>query len=191
MKTHFSVTPFVVFHAWSRGSCLPPFSAHAVFALAEKVMKENINTSLSLPVFVHQVHCWLAETSRYLVPTGFHQARVSAAEGWCALLLCISEYLSVFKPSCIPISLPALLLTSFSQTLARCIIMWDEILPNTEWVKSNIPQVRKYTYTQHYCSDIFCCCCDNILLWTCKEWNSVCMVELLICVWIWLNVATE
>uniref|UniRef100_A0A3B5Q131 Anaphase promoting complex subunit 1 n=1 Tax=Xiphophorus maculatus TaxID=8083 RepID=A0A3B5Q131_XIPMA len=28
-------------------------------------------------------------------------------------------------------------------TLARCIIMWDEILPNTEWVKSNIPQVRK------------------------------------------------
>lgn len=35
------------------------------------------------------------------------------------------------------------------QTLARCIIMWDEILPNTEWVKSNIPQVRKYTETQH------------------------------------------
>uniref|UniRef100_A0A672FSP0 Anaphase-promoting complex subunit 1 n=1 Tax=Salarias fasciatus TaxID=181472 RepID=A0A672FSP0_SALFA len=31
------------------------------------------------------------------------------------------------------------------RTLARCIIMWDEILPNTEWVKSNIPQVRKYT----------------------------------------------
>uniref|UniRef100_M4ARY5 Anaphase promoting complex subunit 1 n=1 Tax=Xiphophorus maculatus TaxID=8083 RepID=M4ARY5_XIPMA len=30
-------------------------------------------------------------------------------------------------------------------TLARCIIMWDEILPNTEWVKSNIPQVRKCT----------------------------------------------
>uniref|UniRef100_A0A7N8Y197 Anaphase-promoting complex subunit 1 n=1 Tax=Mastacembelus armatus TaxID=205130 RepID=A0A7N8Y197_9TELE len=29
------------------------------------------------------------------------------------------------------------------RTLARCIIMWDEILPNTEWVKSNIPQVRK------------------------------------------------
>uniref|UniRef100_A0A3Q3R8Z7 Uncharacterized protein n=1 Tax=Monopterus albus TaxID=43700 RepID=A0A3Q3R8Z7_MONAL len=28
------------------------------------------------------------------------------------------------------------------RTLARCIIMWDEILPNTEWVRSNIPQVR-------------------------------------------------
>uniref|UniRef100_A0A3B3C1J0 Anaphase-promoting complex subunit 1 n=1 Tax=Oryzias melastigma TaxID=30732 RepID=A0A3B3C1J0_ORYME len=27
------------------------------------------------------------------------------------------------------------------RTLARCIIMWDEILPNTEWVKSNIPQI--------------------------------------------------
>uniref|UniRef100_A0A671WPK9 Anaphase promoting complex subunit 1 n=1 Tax=Sparus aurata TaxID=8175 RepID=A0A671WPK9_SPAAU len=38
------------------------------------------------------------------------------------------------------------------RTLARCIIMWDEILPNTEWVKSNIPQVRKYTlvYTQSF-----------------------------------------
>uniref|UniRef100_A0A8C9YEK9 Anaphase-promoting complex subunit 1 n=1 Tax=Sander lucioperca TaxID=283035 RepID=A0A8C9YEK9_SANLU len=31
------------------------------------------------------------------------------------------------------------------RTLARCIIMWDEILPNTEWVKSNIPQVRNCT----------------------------------------------
>uniref|UniRef100_A0A3B3ZG24 Uncharacterized protein n=1 Tax=Periophthalmus magnuspinnatus TaxID=409849 RepID=A0A3B3ZG24_9GOBI len=30
------------------------------------------------------------------------------------------------------------------RTLARCIIMWDEILPNAEWVKSNIPQVRKH-----------------------------------------------
>uniref|UniRef100_A0A8C5E585 Anaphase-promoting complex subunit 1 n=1 Tax=Gouania willdenowi TaxID=441366 RepID=A0A8C5E585_GOUWI len=29
------------------------------------------------------------------------------------------------------------------RTLARCIIMWDDILPNTEWVDSNIPQVRK------------------------------------------------
>ncbi|XP_060896172.1 anaphase-promoting complex subunit 1 [Labrus mixtus] len=27
------------------------------------------------------------------------------------------------------------------RTLARCIIMWDEILPNAEWVKSNIPQI--------------------------------------------------
>uniref|UniRef100_A0A665T3E7 Anaphase-promoting complex subunit 1 n=1 Tax=Echeneis naucrates TaxID=173247 RepID=A0A665T3E7_ECHNA len=33
------------------------------------------------------------------------------------------------------------------RTLARCIIMWDEILPNTEWVKSNIPQVRNDIYT--------------------------------------------
>uniref|UniRef100_A0A3Q3B1W3 Anaphase promoting complex subunit 1 n=1 Tax=Kryptolebias marmoratus TaxID=37003 RepID=A0A3Q3B1W3_KRYMA len=30
------------------------------------------------------------------------------------------------------------------RTLARCIIMWDEILPNTEWVKSNIPQVTDH-----------------------------------------------
>lgn len=29
------------------------------------------------------------------------------------------------------------------RTLARCIIMWDEILPNTEWVKSNIPQIMR------------------------------------------------
>uniref|UniRef100_A0A3B3UEI2 Anaphase-promoting complex subunit 1 n=1 Tax=Poecilia latipinna TaxID=48699 RepID=A0A3B3UEI2_9TELE len=35
--------------------------------------------------------------------------------------------------------------TCVTSTLARCIIMWDEILPNTEWVKSNIPQVRKCT----------------------------------------------
>uniref|UniRef100_A0A3P9N0J1 Anaphase-promoting complex subunit 1 n=1 Tax=Poecilia reticulata TaxID=8081 RepID=A0A3P9N0J1_POERE len=35
--------------------------------------------------------------------------------------------------------------TCVTPTLARCIIMWDEILPNTEWVKSNIPQVRKCT----------------------------------------------
>ncbi|CAL1577909.1 unnamed protein product [Knipowitschia caucasica] len=31
------------------------------------------------------------------------------------------------------------------RTLARCIIMWDEILPNTDWVKSNIPQIMKGT----------------------------------------------
>ncbi|KAM4592171.1 anaphase-promoting complex subunit 1 isoform 1-T1 [Odontesthes bonariensis] len=29
------------------------------------------------------------------------------------------------------------------RTLARCIIMWDEILPNTEWVESNIPQIMR------------------------------------------------
>uniref|UniRef100_A0A3Q2CTV5 Anaphase-promoting complex subunit 1 n=1 Tax=Cyprinodon variegatus TaxID=28743 RepID=A0A3Q2CTV5_CYPVA len=29
------------------------------------------------------------------------------------------------------------------RTLARCIIMWDDILPNTEWVKSNIPQIMR------------------------------------------------
>ncbi|MEQ2262531.1 Anaphase-promoting complex subunit 1, partial [Xenotaenia resolanae] len=29
------------------------------------------------------------------------------------------------------------------RTLARCVIMWDEILPNTEWVKSNIPQIMR------------------------------------------------
>ncbi|KAF3708026.1 Anaphase-promoting complex subunit 1 [Channa argus] len=29
------------------------------------------------------------------------------------------------------------------RTLARCLIMWDEILPNTEWVKSNIPQIMR------------------------------------------------
>uniref|UniRef100_A0A673WA52 Anaphase promoting complex subunit 1 n=1 Tax=Salmo trutta TaxID=8032 RepID=A0A673WA52_SALTR len=27
------------------------------------------------------------------------------------------------------------------RTLARCIIMWDEILPNSEWVSSNVPQI--------------------------------------------------
>ncbi|XP_041922218.1 anaphase-promoting complex subunit 1 isoform X2 [Alosa sapidissima] len=27
------------------------------------------------------------------------------------------------------------------RTLARCIIMWDEILPNAEWVGSNVPQI--------------------------------------------------
>ncbi|XP_066534503.1 anaphase-promoting complex subunit 1 isoform X2 [Hoplias malabaricus] len=27
------------------------------------------------------------------------------------------------------------------RTLARCIIMWDEILPNEEWVTSNVPQI--------------------------------------------------
>uniref|UniRef100_A0A8B9HKE8 Anaphase-promoting complex subunit 1 n=1 Tax=Astyanax mexicanus TaxID=7994 RepID=A0A8B9HKE8_ASTMX len=27
------------------------------------------------------------------------------------------------------------------RTLARCIIMWDEILPNDEWVTSNVPQI--------------------------------------------------
>ncbi|KAM3862835.1 anaphase-promoting complex subunit 1 [Diretmus argenteus] len=27
------------------------------------------------------------------------------------------------------------------RTLARCIIMWDEILPNAEWVSSNVPQI--------------------------------------------------
>uniref|UniRef100_A0A673CEI6 Anaphase-promoting complex subunit 1 n=1 Tax=Sphaeramia orbicularis TaxID=375764 RepID=A0A673CEI6_9TELE len=32
------------------------------------------------------------------------------------------------------------------RTLARCIIMWDEILPNTEWVKSNIPQIMRGTF---------------------------------------------
>ncbi|KAJ0067016.1 hypothetical protein NL108_006265, partial [Boleophthalmus pectinirostris] len=31
------------------------------------------------------------------------------------------------------------------RTLARCIIMWDEILPNAEWVKSNIPQIMRGT----------------------------------------------
>uniref|UniRef100_A0A8C5E6Z6 Anaphase-promoting complex subunit 1 n=1 Tax=Gouania willdenowi TaxID=441366 RepID=A0A8C5E6Z6_GOUWI len=29
------------------------------------------------------------------------------------------------------------------RTLARCIIMWDDILPNTEWVDSNIPQIMR------------------------------------------------
>lgn len=33
--------------------------------------------------------------------------------------------------------------------------MWDEILPNTEWVKSNIPQVRKYVHTHVFCSSSF------------------------------------
>ncbi|KAM9365814.1 anaphase-promoting complex subunit 1 isoform 2-T3 [Pholidichthys leucotaenia] len=32
------------------------------------------------------------------------------------------------------------------RTLARCIIMWDEILPNSEWVKSNIPQIMRGTF---------------------------------------------
>ncbi|XP_068597126.1 anaphase-promoting complex subunit 1 [Brachionichthys hirsutus] len=32
------------------------------------------------------------------------------------------------------------------RTLARCIIMWDEILPNPEWVKSNIPQIMRGTF---------------------------------------------
>uniref|UniRef100_UPI0037E7A35D anaphase-promoting complex subunit 1 n=1 Tax=Semicossyphus pulcher TaxID=241346 RepID=UPI0037E7A35D len=32
------------------------------------------------------------------------------------------------------------------RTLARCIIMWDEILPNTEWVKSNIPQIMRGSF---------------------------------------------
>uniref|UniRef100_A0A3Q0RVK0 Anaphase-promoting complex subunit 1 n=1 Tax=Amphilophus citrinellus TaxID=61819 RepID=A0A3Q0RVK0_AMPCI len=32
------------------------------------------------------------------------------------------------------------------RTLARCIIMWDEILPNTNWVKSNIPQIMRGTF---------------------------------------------
>ncbi|XP_026795079.3 anaphase-promoting complex subunit 1 isoform X1 [Pangasianodon hypophthalmus] len=27
------------------------------------------------------------------------------------------------------------------RTLARCLIMWDEILPNEEWVTSNVPQI--------------------------------------------------
>ncbi|XP_031434697.1 anaphase-promoting complex subunit 1 isoform X2 [Clupea harengus] len=27
------------------------------------------------------------------------------------------------------------------RTLARCIIMWDEILPNAEWISSNVPQI--------------------------------------------------
>ncbi|TSN48450.1 Anaphase-promoting complex subunit 1 [Bagarius yarrelli] len=27
------------------------------------------------------------------------------------------------------------------KTLARCLIMWDEILPNEEWVTSNVPQI--------------------------------------------------
>ncbi|XP_076016530.1 anaphase-promoting complex subunit 1 isoform X2 [Genypterus blacodes] len=29
------------------------------------------------------------------------------------------------------------------RTLARCIIMWDDILPSTEWVKSNVPQIMR------------------------------------------------
>uniref|UniRef100_A0A4W4HBL4 Anaphase-promoting complex subunit 1 n=1 Tax=Electrophorus electricus TaxID=8005 RepID=A0A4W4HBL4_ELEEL len=29
------------------------------------------------------------------------------------------------------------------RTLARCIIMWDEILPNQEWLTSNVPQIIK------------------------------------------------
>uniref|UniRef100_A0A3B3XXL5 Anaphase-promoting complex subunit 1 n=1 Tax=Poecilia mexicana TaxID=48701 RepID=A0A3B3XXL5_9TELE len=40
--------------------------------------------------------------------------------------------------------------TCVTPTLARCIIMWDEILPNTEWVKSNIPQVRK-SFLKMFC----------------------------------------
>uniref|UniRef100_A0A3Q3W0X4 Anaphase-promoting complex subunit 1 n=1 Tax=Mola mola TaxID=94237 RepID=A0A3Q3W0X4_MOLML len=32
------------------------------------------------------------------------------------------------------------------RTLARCIIMWDEILPNTEWVKSNIPKIMRGSF---------------------------------------------
>ncbi|XP_054654988.1 anaphase-promoting complex subunit 1 isoform X1 [Dunckerocampus dactyliophorus] len=31
------------------------------------------------------------------------------------------------------------------RTLARCIIMWDDILPNTEWVKSNVPKIIRDT----------------------------------------------
>ncbi|XP_048864523.1 anaphase-promoting complex subunit 1 isoform X2 [Brienomyrus brachyistius] len=27
------------------------------------------------------------------------------------------------------------------RTLARCLIMWDEILPNVEWINSNVPQI--------------------------------------------------
>lgn len=61
-----------------------------------------------------------------------------------ALLLCVCERDHLFFN-------PAFL----SQTLARCLIMWDEILPNTEWVKSNIPQVRKYTHT-HRITELPC-----------------------------------
>ncbi|KAM8852237.1 anaphase-promoting complex subunit 1 isoform 1-T1 [Synchiropus picturatus] len=32
------------------------------------------------------------------------------------------------------------------RTLARCIIMWDDILPSTEWVKSNIPKIMRATF---------------------------------------------
>ncbi|XP_077585962.1 anaphase-promoting complex subunit 1 isoform X1 [Stigmatopora nigra] len=31
------------------------------------------------------------------------------------------------------------------RTLARCIIMWDDIVPKKEWVKSNIPQIMRRT----------------------------------------------
>ncbi|KAM9809546.1 anaphase-promoting complex subunit 1 [Syngnathus typhle] len=33
------------------------------------------------------------------------------------------------------------------RTLARCLIMWDEILPNTEWVKSNVPQIMRGSHS--------------------------------------------
>ena len=34
------------------------------------------------------------------------------------------------------------------KTLARCLILWDDILPNSKWVDSNVPQVR--TYDKYY-----------------------------------------
>lgn len=43
----------------------------------------------------------------------------------------------------IAISLCIVAVSLFSlQTLARCLIMWDEIFPNADWVTSNVPQVR-------------------------------------------------
>uniref|UniRef100_A0A8B9SCS9 Anaphase promoting complex subunit 1 n=1 Tax=Apteryx owenii TaxID=8824 RepID=A0A8B9SCS9_APTOW len=32
------------------------------------------------------------------------------------------------------------------RTLARCLILWDDILPNSKWVNSNVPQVETLTH---------------------------------------------
>lgn len=49
--------------------------------------------------------------------------------------------------------------------------MWDEILPNAEWVKSNMPQVRTHTFTQIALTNF-----KHQVTLTCKEF---CLVKVL------------
>lgn len=144
-KSHSSMAP--VFSHWLRSSCLCPSLSDAVCIWVERVMKGILAPPCLFLVWsTRSIADWLKPPDTWFlldfIKPEFLLLRVSAPICICtSACVCLCSLFPLFHYL---IYMSLCLASSPLKTLARCIIMWDEILPNTEWLRSNIPQVRKY-----------------------------------------------